>query len=106
MRKIENKEHKRKLREICFSFREEFNQADRLPVLYRVLYDVQELARRELKKKLQTWEIMEDIGRIFGVSSQTLYRARAAVRADRNHQMPKKYAAKSYRNLINNIRAK
>lgn len=100
------KENKRRLRELCFSYRDELTSMRTLQDQYNLLYDVQERARRDFKRKLATREVLYEIGKIFGISTQTIYRARSAVRAVRNGLPPKRYSMRTYNNLKNNIKSR
>ncbi len=96
------KEYKIKLRELCFGYKNDLAKVETIQDQYNLIYDVQERARTEFRRKLKTHELFYEIGKIFGVSTQTIYRARAAVKASRNNTPPKKYAIRTYSNLIYN----
>jgi len=93
------REQRLKLRELCFSYKNELSQVVSLQDQYNLIYDVQQRAREEFKKKLKTRDLLYEIGKIFGVSTQTIYRARAAVNASRTGLAPKKYAARTFSNI-------
>jgi Zn-dependent peptidase ImmA (M78 family) len=57
-------------------------------------------------KKLKTREILYEIGKIFGVSPQTIYRSVSAIKSIKSGQTPKKYASRTYNNLKNNIKSR
>lgn len=96
------REMKLKLRELCFNYRNQLNHTSTLQDQYNLIYDAQEHARREFKKKLKTRDVLYEIGKVFGVSSQTVYRAKAAVSSCRTGLPPKKYAIRTYSNLKHN----
>ena len=93
------KEHKFKLRELCFSYKSELSSVETLQDQYNLIYDVQKRAREEFRKKLKTQDLIYEIGKIFGVSAQTIYRARAAVRAARNGTPVPRYAIRTFSNI-------
>jgi len=66
---------------------------------YLLLYDCLNHARQELRKKLPMREIYHAIAATFGCSTQTLYRARAAMRSYSWALPPRKYAIKTYNNI-------
>lgn len=90
---------KLKLRELCFYYRNQLNHTSTLQDQYNLIYDAQEHARREFPKKLKTRDVIYEIGKVFGVSAQTVYRAKAAVKSCRTGLPPKKYAVRTYSNL-------
>lgn len=99
----------RELRQFCLGFKEEYAQVANIIDQYYLLSDVVEEAKlrfwkRGKAKSIYGYEIMEVIAKTFGVSTQTLYRARAAVRAMRAGTTPRAYAAKSFRNIHSKIR--
>lgn len=100
----EKRELMRSLLDLCCSYKDEFRMVDTLIEQYELFYIIQERARMEFRKRLKTSEVLDGIGKIFGVSTQTLYRARSAVRASKNQGVPKKYAIKTYRNIKYNLR--
>ncbi|MPL74373.1 hypothetical protein SDC9_20245 [bioreactor metagenome] len=96
------KELKLRLRELCFYYRNQLNHVSTLQDQYNLIYDAQEHAKREFSRKLKTRDVIYEIGKVFGVSTQTVYRAKAAVRSCRTGLPPKKYAIRTYSNLKHN----
>lgn len=99
----------RELRQFCYDFKEEYSKVNSVIDQYFLLSDIQEQAksrfvRQGRRKKVYTSEVVYEISKIFGVSTQTVYRARAAVKASRNGQPPKKYAIRSFNNIQNKIK--
>jgi hypothetical protein len=99
----------RELRQFCYTFREEYSQVSNVVDQYYLLSDIIELSKQKFgkagrKRVLYTSEILYEVAKIFGVSSQTLYRARSAVRSARNGTPPKKYALSSLKNINHKIR--
>jgi len=102
----EIRELKKRLRELCFSYKEELTQVETVVDQYNLLYDVQERARMEFRKKLKTRDVLYEVGKIFGISTQTLYRARSAVKSARAGQEPKKYAKRTFNNIKYNLKSR
>lgn len=99
-------EKKKSLRELCFSFKEDLESVKSVQDQYVLLYEVQESARKQFHKKLKIGDMIYEISKIFGVSAQTVYRARSAVLAYRTGITPKRYSSMSFKNLQYNIRSR
>lgn len=105
-----NKRHlERQLREFCLGFKAEYSKVESVTQQYYLLSDILDqaktrFARKGRNKTIYNWEIMDIISKTFGVSSQTLYRARAAVRAKRSGMTPPRYAIRTFRNINDNIK--
>ena len=100
----------RELRQFCLGFKNEYARVESVIDQYYLLSDVVAEAKlrywkRGRRKTIYGYEIMDVIAKTFGVSSQTLYRAKAAVKAKRSGVPPRKYAIKSFRNIDNKIRS-
>ena len=100
----------RELRQFCYSFRDEYSKVRNVVDQYYLLSDVYMRAKKQFvkpgrPKKIYASDVVYEISKVFGVSSQTLYRARAAVKASRNGSTPKKYAIRSYRNIKNQLKS-
>lgn len=99
----------RELRQFCLGFKDEYARVENIIDQYYLLSDVVAEAKKRYwkrgrRKSIYGYEIMDVVAKTFGVSIQTLYRAKAAVKAKRSGHPPKKYALKSFRNIDNNIR--
>jgi hypothetical protein len=100
----------RELRQFCYSYRDEYSRVKTVVDQYYMLADVYLHAKKQFvssgrPKKIYASDVVYEISKVFGVSSQTVYRARAAVQASRNGSTPKKYAIRSYRNIKNQLKS-
>lgn len=96
---------RQELRDYCYSRKNEFLMIERLQDRSLFFYDITESFKSRhprIKKKV----LIEQVSKIYGVSSQTLYRSIAAQRAVIQGTLPKKYAARTANNIKNLIKTR
>lgn len=95
--------YKQDIRAICFSFQKEVQEADTVSKRYLLLYSVVAKVReemRELHPKICKRDWMYEVAKVMGCTTQTLYRARAAVRSFKySDREPSKYCQYSYNTM-------
>ncbi|MDR1654036.1 MAG: hypothetical protein LBS01_10425 [Prevotellaceae bacterium] len=93
----------RQLRDLIVDYTAQLTPCTTVVQRYKIMYDCQNHARQYLRKKILISEISATIAKSFGVTTQTLYRSRAAMRCFSLDIKPSKYARKAYNKIYKSI---
>jgi len=96
---FEHRQYLNQLRDVVSPYVEQCSEDLSPPQRYKLLYDCQNHCRQLFKKKLQIREFNDVIAIAFGVTPQTLYRARASMSSYSFGASPPKYARKAYNKI-------